>query len=539
MTKPKPDLDSQPFIHRFGDSYDEFVQVLIDNFTLTREGNGKCLEFEINNNHHAIRDPQARYLLNKFTKKYNQGKTSPLVDKLKKFEKDKSILSYQFEDSHFPFRYANGGVLPIIKIKKEDYFCLFYRAVFPVGWNIANGAANNIDDIRNPINIIHREFSEEFIIADHKKRVLYIFDTDNEATMSGTQEKALELWNKRLKKYNLKKYKRRSIPLKWIEGEDKLKLSYGNDSFSYGGFFVNITPDDNAFEIDKIALINLLGSFSFYDGEVDFIKDKHGNSKGFALDRIIGFFPVKSFLKNLESNRFEPEFFYYTGKKWPGKEFQSILKKDYIKRHLDVTFRTKKQQKKYLEAVKNKIDLDLCPITRAVTEKYREWKNAEKKSVELRNKLIEEEDTPVQTGKDFQIFISFKTKDQAIAELLYNFLTKRKYKVFCSSKSIQTLGESDYMKAIINALDESKCLIVIGSDPECFDSGWLEFEWTTFLMLLLSKDKDGALFTLTQNINPGDLPLGLRTRENIPITNNSLDVSFDNLLGYIRNALKN
>ncbi len=101
MTKPKPDLDSQPFIHRFGDSYDEFVQVLIDNFTLTREGNGKCLEFEINNNHHAIRDPQARYLLNKFTKKYNQGKTSPLVDKLKKFEKDKSILSYQFEDSHF------------------------------------------------------------------------------------------------------------------------------------------------------------------------------------------------------------------------------------------------------------------------------------------------------------------------------------------------------------------------------------------------------------------------------------------------------
>ncbi len=93
----------------------------------------------------------------------------------KTFEKDKSILSYHFEDKHFPFRYANGGVLPIIKIKKKDYFCLFYRAVFPVGWNIANGAANTIDDIRNPVNIIHREFSEEFIIADHKNEALIHF----------------------------------------------------------------------------------------------------------------------------------------------------------------------------------------------------------------------------------------------------------------------------------------------------------------------------------------------------------------------------
>ncbi len=82
MSKPKPDLKSKSFIHRFGDSYDEFVQVLIDKFTLTREGNGKCLEFEIDNNHKAIRDPQARYLLNKFVTKKNKGKSSPVFDQL-------------------------------------------------------------------------------------------------------------------------------------------------------------------------------------------------------------------------------------------------------------------------------------------------------------------------------------------------------------------------------------------------------------------------------------------------------------------------
>ncbi len=353
------------------------------------------------------------------------------------------------------------------------------------------------------------------------------------------RKQRLNLWNKRLKKYNLKKYQRKSIPLKWIEGEDKLKISYGNDSFAYDGFFVNITPDDNAIEIDKIALINLLGSFSFYDGEVEFIKDKRGNSKGFVLDRIIGFFPVKPFLKNLGNNRFEPEFFYYSGRKYPGKKFKSILKKDYIKRHTDIGFRTKNQQKKYRDAVNNKTDLDLCPITRAVADKYNIWKKAEKESVEIRSKLNEEKNIPKIPRGGFQIFISFRTKDQATAELLYDFLTKKGYKVFCSSKSIKILGESDYAKAINQALEQAKCLIVIGSDLECFESGWVDYEWTTFLMLILSRDKKGALFTLTQNIDPHDLPLGLRTRENIPITNNSLDVSFDNLLGYIRNAMKN
>ena len=119
MTKKNPGLYAKPFIHRFGDSYDEFVQVLIDKFTLTRKGNGRCLEFEINNNHPAIRDPQARYLLHNHIQKINKGKTSLIVDKLKTFEEDTSILSYQFEDKNFPFRYANGGVLPIIKIKKK------------------------------------------------------------------------------------------------------------------------------------------------------------------------------------------------------------------------------------------------------------------------------------------------------------------------------------------------------------------------------------------------------------------------------------
>lgn len=265
MNRSKNSLESQPFVHRFGDSYDEFVQVLVDRFILSRDENGKMLQFEIHNNSLAIRDAKARYLLNQFVEKsIKEEKVRKLLSKLQEFEKDNHLLSYEFDATAYPFRYANGGVLPIIKVRKKDYFCLFYRAVFPVGWNIANGAANNIDDIRNPVKIIHREFSEEFIIADHDNKILYIFNDNDNDVMSGTQETAYKLWNEKLSIYDLSNYERRSIPLYWIMGNDKLQFKYGKDEFSYDGFFVNITPEDNAIEIDKIALINLTGNFSFY-----------------------------------------------------------------------------------------------------------------------------------------------------------------------------------------------------------------------------------------------------------------------------------
>jgi hypothetical protein len=44
-----------------------------------------------------------------------------------------------FKDPLFPFRYASGGVLPILRIGRKEFFCFFYRDIDPVGWNIANG----------------------------------------------------------------------------------------------------------------------------------------------------------------------------------------------------------------------------------------------------------------------------------------------------------------------------------------------------------------------------------------------------------------
>lgn len=543
MKGTSKDLKSQPFIYRFGDSFDEFIQVLVDEFTLTREEKGKCLKFRIDNNTLSIRNSKAKELLNIHLKKANKGDTNPLVDELKKFESDNQILSYRFNCSNFPFRYANGGVLPIIRINRKDYFCMFYRAIFPVGWNIANGAANDIDDIRNPVGIIHREFSEEFIIADHKEKYLYVFDAHNEETMCGTQEQALELWNKEISEGDLKEYTRKSIPLKWIEGRDKLELTYGNKIYSHEGFFLNITPGDNAIELDKIALINLMGRFSFYDGEVDYVSNKKGISTGHVLNRLIGFFPVEPLTKNLSSHRFEPEFFYYSGRRHEWEDFETTLKK-YFARHVSLGLADEEGYKDHNLAEKINRDLDLCPIVRAVATQYDNWMKAEQETIDSIRKAKLGDDSPKTSAKEsekekrtFQIFISFRSKDQNLAELLYDFLTNSGYHVFCSSKSIQLLGSSEYAREIDKALEESICLVVVSSDLKNFESGWVEYEWRTFQMLLFSGDKKGELFSLTQNMNPGDLPTGLRYRENIQIIDNAYQLSFRNLLGYIKKAI--
>jgi len=196
---------------------------------------------------------------------------------------------------------------------------------------------------------------------DHNNKILYLFDCEDSETMRGTQNLALKLWSKYINNEEIIKYSRLPIPLKWIEGSDELQIKFKNKkTYSYKDFFVSITPDDNAIEIDNIALINLSGDISLYDGEVEFYFNKKGIKSDILLNRIIGFFPVKDFLKDLSKNEFIPEFLFYKGEKRDTKDFEHILHNEYFPSHKD--FRTKEQDDKYKE-VKHKFNL--CPITRS------------------------------------------------------------------------------------------------------------------------------------------------------------------------------
>ncbi|MCF7859119.1 MAG: toll/interleukin-1 receptor domain-containing protein [Candidatus Cloacimonetes bacterium] len=525
------DLEALEFTHKLGDSYDEFLQVLLENFIIEKKDNGICLQVKFDENTLCIKKPRNRSDLNNVLRKpkraYKRDKKN--TEKYLDYAiSDKHILSSRIDCSGFPFRYANGGVLPMLRINSVDYFCLFYRAINPVGWNISNGASNDIGDLLNPCRIIKREFSEEFLIMDHKNRITYLYDCESPLTMNGTQNVALELWEKKIKK-EITNYTKAPIPLKWVDGNDELQIVYKREQPSiYKGFFVNITPEDNAIEIDNIAFLNLSDDFHFYDGEVEFLH-KNGERHKFLLNRIIGFFPVKEFLNNLDNKEFHPEFLYFNGERRETTEFTAILEEEYFPAHKE--FRSKNQDIEYQKAT-NKFDL--CPITRAISLKYIAWEKSEEENIES---IIDKQnslDTSKAAKKKFDVFLSYKSEDEEVADLLYEFLKRKNLNVFFSGKSIKILGNSEYSKAIDQAILDAKYFILIGSDLDSFESGWVDYEWRSFLMLLRSKSKKGELFTFTNNIDPNDLPLGLRLRQNIKFSFQNLEMSFDNLYGYIK-----
>ncbi len=116
------------------------------------------------------------------------------------------------------------------------------------------------------------------------------------------------------------------------------------------------------------------------------------------------------------------------------------------------------------------------------------------------------------------VFISFKntengqkTPDASLAvQLKREIESKNNLNPFTMTK-LSLACESNYRKAIDKALDEANYLIVVGSKPEFFKSGWLEYEWGTYLGEVISNRKKGEIFTVRMNgMQISDLPLSLR-----------------------------
>ncbi|MGE5072914.1 MAG: hypothetical protein ACM3MF_05755 [Anaerolineae bacterium] len=67
-----------------------------------------------------------------------------------------------------PMRWASGGFLPLVAYQSKTWVALFFRDIFPIGWNAANGATENKDEYKSLNRLIRREFSEEMILLPGK-----------------------------------------------------------------------------------------------------------------------------------------------------------------------------------------------------------------------------------------------------------------------------------------------------------------------------------------------------------------------------------
>jgi hypothetical protein len=514
-------------IIKLGDNSHNFLQVLIPEIILERINNGINMKLKISDDLDSIRTSEERKKISDIFSDENLKKE--FREKLDYFRQNRDILSYRIDCEKFKFRYANGGVLPILRIKDTDYFVLFYRCIFPIGWNIANGASNDLEDLFFPDRIVLREFAEELIFFDKENKILYDLDHDDNSINTGTRREAIQAWNVEEKDINFDKYTVHPLPIKWINGIDSYLISRNNISYSNQGFFVNITPDDNAIEVDKIAFIHFNNEISILDGEIlNGLPEEKPEER--LLNRIIGLFEVGKLLPeyNKGSRYFKPDRIFYSGKERKSGEMDQVIR-EYFDRHNHFESRGKKWAKEF-DPMPEENRFNLCPITRELLNKYSRWNEIQTE--------IDKQAEITTPSKGFQLFISYKSEDEDIAIRLYDKFDSMGIRAFCSTKSLPSLGESEYGRQIMQALEQASVLVVVATKSEFLDTEWVRFEWNSFRNEIWSKRKKGnpMVFTFTNNIAIAEMPYGLRDVTNIPFDRNAAYPAIEHLVSFIEKS---
>lgn len=134
---------------------------------------------------------------------------------------------------------------------------------------------------------------------------------------------------------------------------------------------------------------------------------------------------------------------------------------------------------------------------------------------------------------EYDVFLSFKdsdrehgierTQDSVDAQDLYNALVAEGYRVFFSRISLRDKVAEHYEPYIYNAIKTAKVMIVFGEKPEYFSSVWIKNEWSRFKSRIEKGEKHkNSLVVVCKNMNPGDLPAALRSRQCL----NASDMTF-------------
>ena len=123
---------------------------------------------------------------------------------------------------------------------------------------------------------------------------------------------------------------------------------------------------------------------------------------------------------------------------------------------------------------------------------------------------------------NFDVFLCHKREDLDIAEGVYDFLREELKEVFLDTKKLSQMGESEYRKSIMQALDNSNHFIVILSELSYLEAPWIKEETEVFHSEIREgrKKDSNFLFLVTENVmkqiletNKKCLPIDFRRYE--------------------------
>ena len=461
-----------------------FLEVLISDFSLRRDGKGNRLDVWFDETSPAIWSNRGKFEIRKLMGPSFREKVQKYQRKLDDFLIEDKGSNLEIDDRDFAFRYASGGVLPILRIGDDEYYCLFYRDIDPIGWNIANGGCENLYELLDPLATMERELREELIIVDPRNRKKYIY-------VSGAYKHinlpefavAQELLQKRFSQLDLPEFDELDIPLKWFNGPDCLHVQVGDDEpREVKDCFLNINAEDYGIEIDKVAKIHLDEDVILCDGEM--MEDRLVNTP-------VGLFKVERLNEEIfDRSEFIPDLFYFNAERRQGADLARTLRDEFFPhirpvRSVQAINDYQAERRKY----------SLCPVTKRIIKRFLK---------------LQQVPVPAARPGPFDVFISFSSEDIDVAELVYEFLTRKLHvKAFFYKES---RGNGYFSSAIEDALDSAKILVAVGTDPKNFKRPWVDFELKLFNNDILNRRKpDKAKFvSYISGFEPDMLPPPLK-----------------------------
>ncbi len=466
-----------------------FLEVLLCAFTLERTDEGSRLRVCVSEDSPTIWLPQAK-----------DGVRETIPDFRRAAERYQRLLDdflihrvgarYSFEDSDFPFRYASGGTLPILRIGRDDYYCFFYRDIFPVGWNIANGGCDTRHELRNPLFAVDRELREELISLDPCKEKRYVFEDDAGRRLDHPDfEVARRIWEANFPGKDVGGFSESTIPLRWLHGPDEVEVSFeGEMQDVLRGCFININASDYGIEVDRVARCMLDDDVILCDGEI---------VDGHLLNRVIGLFKTNrsDLLSGDPESECVPDRLFFSGHSREKGEWRNVID-EYIA-HIDRDISKRRAQE--WQEIEDKAKFGLCPVTRSILERHtqRERQRPRRSKTE---------------AACCDVLISFSRKDVRFAKRVHKYLAERtEWRVFLSDQADRRLRPQD----IDEAIESATCLVAVATDPRNLKCPWPMYESRAFHMLLRNErcscglKRPRQLIPCVRDSEPGNLPLPL------------------------------
>lgn len=483
------------FVRPLREVENEFLQVLVPEFRVRRRG--RSLELSV-----AFADDSPSIWL-RAAKDY-LGRLMPedaRVDVRSRLAAFAAGDEREFvhSDPTFPFRWGNGGTLPVVSRDGRDYYCLFYRDAHPVGWNIANGGANHLHDLLSPAAIIERELREELIVIEPENRRRYIFEWHG-ARLRDHPDFALAqtLWGEVLRRRGYGELTPIILPLKWVppteEDEtttaadwDAIHVEYGEETYYTGRGVISVTAEDFGIEFDRVAKLRVGPNAIFCDGEVQCRR---------LLDRVVGLFDVARTYHAAASGQreFVPDYMYWNGLDRTGEEPAAVIKQRMIARA-----RNRHGGEESSVGDSALPSFDLCPVTRNVILRFGQL--ASQPGLARAGEAAPER---------YQVFVSFASEDRAFAREAYTALRERFGEtIFFSDVS---LDYGPFGEQIDRALEQARALVLVGTRPEHLRKRWVQYEWGSFHNDVLSarKPESSSLVAFVDGLRIDQLPRPFR-----------------------------